>query len=62
MTIHIDEKKLADAINAKVDVPYLPESLEAQGFQAGVAAAVQALVEGSKSLVSLADYGVTVTA
>ena len=62
MTIHIDEKKLADAINAKVDVPYLPEPLEAQGFQAGVAAAVQALVEGSKSLVSLADYGVTVTA
>lgn len=62
MTIHVDEKKLADALNAKVDVPYIPESLEAQAFQAGVAAAAQALVDVSKQVSSLADYGVTVAA
>ena len=39
-----------------------PESVEAKAFEAGVEAAVQALVDVSKQVSSLADYGVTVTA
>lgn len=62
MTIHVDEKVLADKLNAMIDVPYIPESVEAQAFQAGVAAAAKAAVEASHRVGHLADYGVTVTA
>ena len=62
MTIHVDEKVLADKLNAMVDVPYVPEAAEAKAFRLGVEAAAQAIVEASGKVGHLADYGVTVTA
>lgn len=62
MTIKVDPNQLADALNAKVDVPYIPESLEAQAFRAGIAAAIEALVNVVNGSEVFADYGVTVAA
>lgn len=61
MKIALDEAKLAEKINNEIDIPYAPESTEAQVFSLGVSAATDALVDLANNLAILADYGVTVT-
>ena len=45
VTLEIDETKLADAVNAKVDIPYVPESAEGRLIREGVALGGRALVD-----------------
>ena len=45
IVIEVDETKLADAINQKIDVPYVPESVEGRLFREGVSAGAKAAAE-----------------
>ena len=45
VTITFDEKKLAEKVNEKLDIPYVPEAVEKRLFAEGVEAGARAVVE-----------------
>src|SRR5688500_1206711 len=56
--ITFDEKQLAEAVNAKLDIPYVPEAVEKRLFAEGVEAGAKAVVE---IMGSYANESITVT-
>lgn len=61
MKIEVDRKVLSEKLNELIDVPYVPESVEAKAFETGVDAAAEALIRLAERVDSLAEYGVTVS-
>lgn len=56
MLVRIDEAKLTEYLNSRVDIPYLPESAEALIFAEALAAGSSALCEIVKKLPDTVDF------